>query len=137
MDKHIQGKKNDLRQLTSYVNLVVYIYKNPVLDALVVFIVICQLLLSLITNALFIEFLQLLYPAISDIIPKASNTICKLIVDSYKKRKEVKIKELKEVRSMIHFSFDLWTSPNHLALLGIVIHYVDNASQNQSVCCFS
>ncbi len=57
MDKHIQGKKNDLRQPTSYVNLVVYIYKNLVLDALVTFIVICQLSLSLVTNALFIEFL--------------------------------------------------------------------------------
>ena len=35
--------------------------------------------------------------------------------------------------SNINFSFDLWTSPNHLALLGLVAHFIDEKGQNQSM----
>jgi hypothetical protein len=54
----------------------------------------------------------------------------------YMARKKEKLEELAKVKGMIHFSFDLWTSPNHLALIGIIAHYVNNFGQNQSVCVF-
>jgi len=51
----------------------------------------------------------------------------------YNEYKAIKAAELQAVQGMIHFSFDLWTSPNHLALMGIVAHYIDKYGQNQSV----
>jgi len=42
-----------------------------------------------------------------------------------KERKEIE-KSLPRARSLIHFTMDLWTSLNHLALLGIVAHFVDS-----------
>jgi len=42
-----------------------------------------------------------------------------------KERKEIE-KSLPRARSLIHFTMDLWTSPNHIALLGIVAHFVDS-----------
>jgi hypothetical protein len=49
-----------------------------------------------------------------------------------KRKAELKL-SLSKANSKIHFSFDLWTSPNHLALLGIVAYYIDQYSQNQLV----
>ena len=48
------------------------------------------------------------------------------------KKQEIK-DQLAQAKSKIHFSFDLWTSPNHFALLGIIAHYVDKEGQCQSV----
>lgn len=140
MDKHIdqafQYNEPTIRQSEYSVNLITAVHKNPFQDALVYFAVLCQLSLSLVTSTIFIEFLKQLYPAIQKILPSASDTIRKLIIATYTGKKEQKIKELARAKSMIHFSFDLWTSPNHLALLGILAHYVDEYGQNQSVCAF-
>ena len=42
----------------------------------------------------------------------------------YESQKE-KVKQLiQSAKSRIHISYDLWTSPNTLAILGVVAHYV-------------
>src|SRR5205809_3533509 len=42
--------------------------------------------------------------------------------------------DLHSTISSIHFTLDLWSSTNHLSLLGIVVHYTDeNGSLQQSV----
>jgi hypothetical protein len=48
-----------------------------------------------------------------------------------KKRLEVKV-ELITARSRVHVSFDRWTSPNRLAIIGVVIHYLDKNLINRS-----
>ncbi len=40
---------------------------------------------------------------------------------------------LKEARSKVHLSFDLWTSPNHHAICGVTAHFVSKRWVNQSV----
>jgi hypothetical protein len=104
----------------------------PFKRALVAFIVVCQLPFALVGNAFFIEFLSIIFPKIETLIP-CRMTIKTWILEAYKERKEKLKEELQCAASMIHFSFDLWTSPNHLGLLGVVAHYVDEAGQNQSV----
>jgi hypothetical protein len=140
MDKHVKPKEGNeavsIRESDYTINLVTAVHRNPFTEALVHFAVICQLSLSLITSTIFIEFLKKLYPAIEKILPTASNTIRKYIIEMYMARKKEKLEELAKVKGMIHFSFDLWTSPNHLALIGIIAHYVNNFGQNQSVCVF-
>jgi hypothetical protein len=122
-----------IRQAEAYVNVAVTVKRQPFIDALVAFVVICQLSLSLMVNTLFVELLEVLYPNISQLLPQASKTIRKWIITAFEARKEVLKEELRQSISKIHFSFDLWTSPNHLALMGIVAHYIDAAGVNKSV----
>src|ERR1700735_5582449 len=46
---------------------------------------------------------------------------------SFQKNQDMIVNELREIptRGRVHFSFDLWSSPNHLALLGIVAHWAN------------
>jgi hypothetical protein len=140
MDKHIRQKDDastvPIRETDYAINLVTTVHRNPFTEALVYFAVICQVSFSLVTSTLFIEFLKNLYPAIEKILPSASNTVRKYVLEMYTARKQEKVQELAEVKGMIHFSFDLWTSPNHLALIGIIAHYINQYGQNQSVCTF-
>ena len=45
---------------------------------------------------------------------------------SYEKEKKEIEKSLPQARSLIHYTMNLWTSPNHIALLGIVAHFADS-----------
>ena len=49
--------------------------------------------------------------------------------DQKKKMKEI----LHAARTQIHISCDLWTSPNSLAILGIVAYFVDADGKLQSM----
>jgi hypothetical protein len=122
-----------LRQSESYSSLGVIVMKQPFEDALIAFLIIAQMALSLVENAYFVEFLQVIYPTIGQILPCGS-TIRSLIKIYFERRKRQLKGSLGRAKSKVHFSFDLWTSPNHLALLGIIAHYIDEYGQNQSVC---
>jgi hypothetical protein len=126
-------QSENLRQSEAYVQLTTKVVMDPFIDALVAFVVICQLALSLVTNRLFVEFLEVIYPNIEQLLPKKGDTIRVWIKDAFKRRKARLKLSLHRANSRIHFSFDLWTSPNHFALLGIIAHYIDEYGQNQSV----
>ena len=102
-------------------------------DALITLVVLCQLSFHLVVDQIFVEFLKTIFPLIEDILPSSSNTIRAWVLSSFKDRKAKIIGVLARSRSIVHLSFDLWTSPNHLALLGIVAHYIDEHGQNQSL----
>jgi len=40
---------------------------------------------------------------------------------------------MKAARSLILISFDLWTSPNAYAILGVVAHYIDRSGNRRHV----
>lgn len=122
-----------IRQNTSYVSFTHAFLGTAFKEAIVSFVVICQLSLSLMVNDLFIELLKVIYPTISELLPRVSNTIKSWVIKSYQVRKERLKEDLSRALSRIHFSFDLWTSPNHLALLGIVAHYIDHKGNHQTV----
>ena len=42
-------------------------------------------------------------------------------------------KELKSARSMISISFDLWTSPNGPAIIGVVGHFINKDGRRRQV----
>jgi hypothetical protein len=50
----------------------------------------------------------------------------------YKSSKLQMINILAELSTRIHFTFDLWTSPNHRALLGIIAHWISQSGVLQS-----
>lgn len=122
-----------IRQAEAYIDLTTVVKMKPFRDALIAFVVICQLSFSLVINEIFVEFLRTLYPKIEQLLPFAANTIRGWVMEAFKARK-AKLKEcIARCKSKVHFSFDLWTSPNHLALLGVLAHYIDEYGQNQTV----
>lgn len=126
--------RENIRQTEAYVQLPVVVKSSFFQDALVAFIVLCHMALSLVESAVFIEFLTVLYPSLnqSKLLP-AKDTMRTWIISAFEVRKDRMKTMLQKSKSKIHFSFDLWSSPNHLALLGIVAHFVDARAQNQSV----
>ena len=67
----------------------------------------------------------ILNTGLAEHIPKSHTTMRNWVVDAWKQRQEQLKKELASARSNIHISFDLWSSPNHYAMLGVVFHWID------------
>lgn len=59
-------------------------------------------------------------------MPKASSTISSWIQDSFRKNKLTIQLGLSNAVSSIHLSFDLWTSPNNLSLMAIVVYWLNS-----------
>ena len=59
-------------------------------------------------------------------LPRSGSTIRSWILERFAQAKIVILKNL-EGANVVHFSFDLWSSPNHRAFLGVVAHWVDSA----------
>ncbi|KJZ73349.1 hypothetical protein HIM_07353 [Hirsutella minnesotensis 3608] len=79
--------------------------------------------------------LEALYPTSTPISilgfrnPDTHETIKKWIMRQYEGQKEKVKQRIQSAKSKIHISCDLWTSPNSLAILGVVAHYVAEDSQ--------
>jgi len=71
----IPGTPTPLRQKEAYVNLTTAVLHNLFKEALIAFIVVCQMAFSLVANLFFLFFLQTIYPLIGELIPGCSNTI--------------------------------------------------------------
>ena len=76
-----------------------------------------------IQNHDFRVFLEHLNPVANSKLPDSHTTIQDRIMMLYKDTKESVGYQLREAISDIHFTCDLWTSPNHLALLGNNAHF--------------
>ena len=88
---------------------------------------------SIVENTFFRAFLATISASVGSLLPLDGDTIRKWIMGEFQ-RKKVEIKQsLHTSKSLIHFSFDLWTSPNALAMLGVVAHYMDNMGKNRTV----
>ncbi|KAJ6785139.1 hypothetical protein PWT90_08159 [Aphanocladium album] len=57
-------------------------------------------------------------------LPNTHQTVKSWILRQYKDQKEKVKQRIQSAKSRIHISCDLWTSPNALAILGVVAHYV-------------
>jgi hypothetical protein len=75
------------------------------------------------------SLLQFLNPEIDLWLPSSANTIQEWTIRIYKAQKEVVQATLQSALSKIHLTIDLWTSPNTLAILGIVGHYISESGQ--------
>ncbi|ODA84313.1 hypothetical protein RJ55_02833 [Drechmeria coniospora] len=62
-------------------------------------------------------------------LPDTHETIRKWIMRQYGVQREKVKQRIQSAKSRIHISCDLWTSPNSLAILGIVAHYVTEDGQ--------
>jgi hypothetical protein len=97
------------------------------------FIVACSLPLRLVECPEFREFLSYLNQDIDTWLPKNHQSIRTWIFRQYNDHKEKTKQFIQVSRSKVHISCDLWTSPNSLAILGVVAHFIsaDNRLQHR------
>ena len=96
-------------------------------------IVVCQIALNAIEHDVFRDFLSLFSAQMVELLPAVGDTIRRWIMDTYRIRKDKLIQELSsDSVSLVHVSFDLWTSPNSYAMMAVVIHYVDVEFKNRT-----
>lgn len=59
-------------------------------------------------------------------VPWSKGTLVQDLNDIFDGKKTLIKQEIRAARSSIHFSFDLWTSPNHLAFIAIFAHFLNS-----------
>ncbi|KAM5529351.1 transposase-like protein [Fusarium oxysporum f. sp. phaseoli] len=57
----------------------------------------------------------------------AASTIRQWVMNMFEVRKERLRQDMLDSRNSISLSFDLWTSPNYLAVLGVAAHFIDKS----------
>jgi hypothetical protein len=96
-------------------------------ELLVRWLVCCHIAFFQIENDYFRDLLFYLFPPLADLLPKAASTIRQWVMNMFEVRKERLRQDMLDSRSSISLSFDLWTSPNYLAVLGVAAHFIDKS----------
>jgi len=65
-------------------------------------------------------------------LPSSANTIKSCILEQFHRSQQHLARLFRQSKSKIHFTFDLWSSPNYRAFLGVVAHWLDSNYKLQS-----
>ena len=79
----------------------------------------------------FRDLLAFLNQDVETALPTSHETIRTWVFDVYYAEKARIQQAVQSALSKVHFTVDLWTSTNHLALLGIIAHYLAEDGQLQ------
>lgn len=93
-------------------------------ELLIRWIVIMHITFSQVENESFRDLLLCLCKALETYLPRSGTTIKNWLLKEFKRKKAILRKELQNSKSLIHLSFDGWTSPNNMGLIGVVAHYM-------------
>jgi hypothetical protein len=93
------------------------------------FITACSLPFRLVECPEFRALLGYLNSDVDTWLPGTHETVKVWILREYGTQKERLKQRIQSAKSRIHISCDLWTSPNSLAILGVVAHYVTEDGQ--------
>jgi hypothetical protein len=92
----------------------------------------CNIAFSVIESQYFQALLESCSNALKLFFIKTGATVKRWILEEFEKIR-LKIKaELAIARSRIHVSFDGWSSPNELAIIKVIIYYLDKDLVNRS-----
>jgi hypothetical protein len=106
---------------------------NAFNEVLIRWIILAHLALSCVENLEFRALIKLLNEGLYEYLYKSGGTIRNLILKDFAVRKERVKTSLAQAKSVIHISFDLWTSGNNMAFLGVVAHYLDETFTARSL----
>jgi hypothetical protein len=101
-------------------------------ELLIRWIVCCHIAFFQLENRHFRELLFFLSPTLMNHLPKAARTIRSWILTAFTSKKQQLMEDLHQARSRVSISFDLWTSPNPYAILGVVAMWIDATGKRRS-----
>jgi hypothetical protein len=109
---------NEFRALVTPVNI------DRVRRALIRWIVQCQIPFRGVSNKYFRDFLLCLQPSLERYIPQSHSIITDWVKEDFLEARMELTSQLAVVKSQIHLSFDIWTSPACRAILGVCAHFL-------------
>jgi hypothetical protein len=92
-----------------------------------------QLPFSIVESEYFINPFMSANSTAAELISKDGDTIRAWIQQKYKPAKAEMVVLLSESRSSVHLAADIWTSPNALAILGVVAHWMMEDGSRKSI----
>ena len=98
---------------------------NRFKSASIEWIVCLHLAFAVVESEYFRTFLEICSLAAVTLLPRDGETIRNWVTAAFQNRKQQVKAWLHQTHGLVHLSFDLWTSPNHLAMVGIIGHWFD------------
>jgi hypothetical protein len=80
------------------------------------------------------SLLRFLNPGVLSVLPTSSQTIREWVMRTFETQKQRLRQILQSAISRIHFTVDIWSSPNKLGILGLVAHFIDSNGELVSYC---
>ena len=120
LDAHFSAKNS--------ASTVPFIGLKPVdrmVELLLRLIVTLHLAYTLVENPYFRDLINLLNATLFPFLPKTAFSIRQSILNAFSGKKSVVSKMLRNSKSNIHLSFDMWTSDSTKSYLAVVGHFVD------------
>ncbi|KAI8406110.1 hypothetical protein FOFC_13578, partial [Fusarium oxysporum] len=133
--KHSSTRKSVLDQQKSAAATNTFFWKDSMekfKELLIRWIVYCHIAFFQLENRYFRELLFFLNPALLNHLPKAAKTIRSWVMDAFLSKKQRLREDLQRSRSRISISFDLWTSPNPYAILGVIAMWIDTTGKRRT-----
>ncbi|KAG7402930.1 Zinc finger BED domain-containing protein RICESLEEPER 2 [Fusarium oxysporum f. sp. rapae] len=93
----------------------------------------CGIELRMPTRESFRALLKFLNPGVLLILPTSHQTIREWVRTFETQKRRIR-QVLQSAISKIHFTVDIWSSPNKLRILGIVAHFIDSNGELVSYC---
>ena len=94
-------------------------------ESLINFITRCNVPHNCVTWPEFQALLMTVNYTVEDVLVESASTVSAILSRSYSIHRDTLKAKLRRAKSLIHFSIDLWTSPNHKAFLAICAQWVD------------
>ena len=85
----------------------------------------CQLALFMVENTFFREVVTYLNTGLGSMLPRASSTLRRWIMDEFEAQKKLVTAELSKSISRVHISFDIWTAGNWVGFLSVYGYWID------------
>jgi hypothetical protein len=101
-------------------------------ELLVGYIVDCDLPFTALESVYIKELLKQLDPGFAQELPQSRSTIGRDIKEVFESKMMAVKADLTKALSQIHISFDLWTSPNNLAMISVFGHFINQKKKPQS-----
>ncbi|SCO92701.1 uncharacterized protein FRV6_16829 [Fusarium oxysporum] len=133
--KHSSTRKSVLDQRKSAAATNTFFWKDSMekfKELLIRWIVYYHIAFFQLENRYFRELLFFLNPALLNHLPKAAKTIRSWVMDAFLSKKQRLREDLQRSRSRISISFDLWTSPNPYAILGVIAMWIDTTGKRRT-----
>jgi hypothetical protein len=99
---------------------------------LVRWMVYCHVAFFMVENVYFRELTEYMHKGLAAWIPAGADCVRGWVLEEFKIERLKRQSELDGALSNIHISFDLWTSPNHLAIVSIYSHFIDARGERKT-----
>ncbi len=96
-------------------------------------VILCDHHFNLVQNHTFPTWLEYVNSAANDFLPNSCSTIRARMMSLYEEGQRRIYLVLQDALSSIHISYDVWTSPNDLEILGIVSHLTNEERRLQAL----